>query len=106
MSAAVPVPEGAIAPRPLQFFWIADYSGSMSGKKIATLNQAIREALPAVRSAVAAQPEVALMMRAIKFSDSADWHGNPAPVPVEQFVWPELNTAGGTSTAKALRLLA
>ena len=51
MSAAVPVPEGAIAQRTLQFFWIADYSGSMTGRKIATLNQAIREALPEVRNA-------------------------------------------------------
>ena len=106
MSIAVPVPEGTIAQRPLQFFWIADYSGSMSGKKIAALNQAIREALPAVRAAVASHPEVAIMMRAIKFSDGANWHVGPAPVPVEQFVWPELSAAGGTATAQALRLLA
>jgi hypothetical protein len=45
MSTVVPVPEGTVAKRPLQFFWIADFSGSMAGKKIATLNQAIREAL-------------------------------------------------------------
>jgi uncharacterized protein YegL len=106
MSTAVPVPEGTIAQRPLQFFWIADYSGSMSGKKIATLNQAIREAIPSVRSAVSAHPEVAIMMRAIKFSDTAEWHVGPAAMPVEQFVWPELSTAGGTATAQALRLLA
>jgi uncharacterized protein YegL len=106
MSTAIPVPEGTVAQRPLQFFWIADYSGSMKGKKIATLNQAIREALPAVRSAVSAHPEVAIMMRAIKFSDDAEWHVGPTPVPVEQFVWPELATAGGTATAQALRLLA
>lgn len=107
MSTAVPVPDvGTITQRPLQFFWIADYSGSMSGKKIAILNQAIREALQPVRDAVAAHPEVAIMMRAIKFADSADWHVGPAPVSVEQFVWPELSTAGGTATAQALRLLA
>lgn len=106
MPTNVPVPEGTIASRELQFFWIADYSGSMSGRKIATLNQAIREALPAVREAVVEHPEVKILMRAIKFSDSAHWHVGPKPVPVEQFVWPELNTAGGTSTAQALRLLA
>jgi uncharacterized protein YegL len=105
MSASIPVPGGDIAHRPLPFFWLADYSGSMSGKKIATLNQAIREALPAVRAAVASHPEVAIMMRAIKFSDEAAWHVGPAPVPVEQFVWPELTTAGGTATARAIRLL-
>lgn len=106
MSKSIPVPEGAVAQRPLQFFWIADYSGSMTGTKIATLNQAIREALPAIRSAVSAHPEVAIMMRAIKFSDTASWHVGPTPIPVEQFVWPELTTSGGTATAQALKLLA
>jgi uncharacterized protein YegL len=106
MSTGIPVPAGEITQRILHFFWIADYSGSMSGKKIATLNQAIREALPEVRKALASHPEVSLMMRAIKFSDTANWHVGPQAVPLERFVWPELSTAGGTSTAQALRLLA
>jgi formylglycine-generating enzyme required for sulfatase activity len=106
MSTGVPVPAGEITQRILHFFWIADYSGSMSGKKIATLNQAIREALPEVRKALASHPDVALMMRAVKFSDTASWHVGPQPVPLERFVWPELSTAGGTSTAQAIRLLA
>jgi uncharacterized protein YegL len=106
MSTGVPVPEGEIAQRALHFFWVADYSGSMGGKKIATLNQAIREALPEVRKALASHPEVSLLMRAIKFSDTASWHVGPQPVPLERFVWPELSTAGATSTAQALRLLA
>jgi uncharacterized protein YegL len=103
---SIPVPGGEIARRPLQFFWIADYSGSMAGTKIATLNHAIREAVPAVRAAVASHPEVEIMVRAIKFSDHADWHGGSAAMPIDSYVWPELSTAGGTSTAKALRLLA
>jgi uncharacterized protein YegL len=78
----------------------------MSGKKIAILNQSIREALPHVRTAVAAHPEVAVMMRAIKFSDSASWHVGPNAVCVEQFIWPELSPAGSTATAQAIRLLA
>ena len=106
MSNAIPVPVGDISKRPLQFFWIADYSGSMSGTKIATLNQAIREAIPAIRSAVASHPEVDIMVRAIKFSDRAEWHGGSAAMPIDNYVWPELIAAGGTSTAKALRLLA
>ncbi len=46
------------------------------------------------------------MMRAIKFSDTASWHVGPQPVALERFVWPELSTAGGTSTAQAIRMLA
>jgi uncharacterized protein YegL len=106
VSNAIPVPEGKVAQRPLQFFWLADYSGSMTGTKIATLNQAIREALPKVREAVATHPEVQIMMRAIKFADDASWHVGPQPEEVEKFIWPELGTAGGTATARALRLLA
>lgn len=77
----------------------------MRGKKIATLNQAIREALPEVQKAVAAYPQVDIQMRAIKFSDDASWHVGPDPVPVADFVWPELETSGLTATAKAIRLL-
>ena len=101
-----PIPEGTIVKRELQFFWLADYSGSMSGKKIATLNQAIREALPDVRRTVAAHPEVQIMMRAIKFADNASWHVGPQAMPLEQFVWPELRIAGTTATAQAIRMLA
>ena len=79
----------------------------MSGKKIATLNQAIREALPeGPKAPLADHPEVSVMMRAIKFSDTASWHVGPQPVALERFVWPELSTAGATSTARAIRLLA
>ena len=102
----IPVPEGEVVKRALQFFWLTDYSGSMSGTKIATLNQAIREAIPEVKKAVASHPEVQIMMRAIKFSDDADWHVGPSSIPIEQFAWPELKVDGMTATSKAIRLLA
>jgi uncharacterized protein YegL len=107
MSTALPAPEGEVAKRVLHFFWIADDSGSMSGKKIATLNQAIREVLPDITKAVATQATVRVVMRAIRFSVGASWHVGPNPVPLEQFSWPELTAEGGaTETAKAIRLLA
>jgi uncharacterized protein YegL len=106
MPEQIPVPEGQVARRKLHFFWLTDYSGSMSGKKIATLNQAIREALPEIKKTAVNHPEVEIVMRAIKFSDNASWHVGPQTVPIEQFVWPELSSAGSTATAKAIRLLA
>jgi len=102
----IPIPDGQVARKQLHFFWLADCSDSMRGKKIATLNQAIREALPEVQKAVAAYPQVDIRMRAIKFSDDASWHVGPDPVTLDEFVWPELETSGLTATAKALRLLA
>ena len=46
------------ARRELHFFWLADYSASMGGNRIATLNQAIREVVPDVRKIAADNPEV------------------------------------------------
>jgi uncharacterized protein YegL len=105
MEDTIPVPDGQIARKNLHFFWIADCSDSMRGKKIATLNQAIREAIPEVQKAVAAYPQVEIFMRAIKFSDDATWHIGPEPVPLAAFTWPVLETSGLTSTAKAIHLL-
>jgi uncharacterized protein YegL len=106
MEDSIPVPDGQIARKKLHFFWIADCSDSMRGKKIATLNQAIREAVPEVQKAVAQYPQVEIFMRAIKFSDDASWHIGPEAVPLAEFVWPDLETSGLTATAKAVRLLA
>ncbi|EIJ41244.1 uncharacterized protein BegalDRAFT_0324 [Beggiatoa alba B18LD] len=106
MTQVIPVPEGEVTKRPLHFFWLTDYSGSMSGKKIAVLNQAIREAIPEIRKALINHPQVQIMMRAIKFADKADWHVGADPVPIESFSWPELEVAGLTATAQAVELLA
>jgi len=106
MTESIPMPEGNVARRPLMFFWLADYSGSMSGRKIATLNQAIREALPEIRNVLATHPEIEMKMRAIKFADDPHWHVGPDPVALETFVWPELDTDGLTSTARAIDMLA
>lgn len=107
MTTPVPVPDDLVSgTRELHFFWIADYSGSMKGKKLATLNTAIRDVIPEIKKVIAAKPTVKGFMRAIKFSDDADWHVGPQPIPVEQFAWPELKFLGSTATAKAFRLLA
>jgi uncharacterized protein YegL len=106
MATEIPVPDGQVTKRTLNFFWLTDCSASMGGKKIATLNQAIREALPLIQKAVESHPQVQIMMSALKFSDEAEWQIGPDPVPLEKFVWSELSSDGLTATAKALRMLA
>jgi len=106
MNAPQPTLPDEVAKRPLHFFWIVDGSGSMTGRKIATLNQAIREVLPDIQKITANHPEVQVWMRAIKFSNEAEWHVGPQAVELENFVWSELATQGCTGTAQAIRLLA
>ena len=99
------IPGGALARRPLHFIWIADCSGSMGGKKIESLNFAIRNALPYMKEAAAENPNAEVMVRAVKFSSGASWHVSNA-VQVEQFGWVDLDADGVTDMGKALQLVA
>ena len=99
------IPGGPIASRPLHFIWIADCSGSMGGKKIESLNFAIRNALPHMKKAAAENPNADVLVRAVKFSSGASWHVSNA-VQVDQFSWADLDANGVTDMGKALQLVA
>ncbi len=98
-------PGGELATRPLHFIWICDCSGSMTGDKIQSLNHAIRESIPAMQSVAADNPYAKVLIRAIKFSDGAEWH-IAEPTLVNEFKWQDLEVEGLTDMGKALLLLA
>jgi len=107
-SIAVPAmrPGGEMARRELHFVWLLDTSGSMNADgKIQALNVAIREAIPQLRAAARDNPNVAVLVRAIAFSNGARWHLE-TPTPVESLRWVDLAAAGHTDLGAALRLLA
>ncbi|WP_461081689.1 vWA domain-containing protein [Streptomyces deserti] len=95
-----------MASRPVDFIWLLDCSGSMSvNGKIAELNFAIREAIPEMQQAARANPGATLRVRAISFASGASWHIDE-PTPVDEFVWEDLHTYGGTDMGAAFRLAA
>jgi uncharacterized protein YegL len=98
-------PGGALATRPLQFLWIVDCSGSMQGKKVEALNFAIREAIPAMQEVARENPNAQVQMRAIRFSDNAQWHVAEA-TDVQDFKWVDLTADGVTAMGQALALTA
>ncbi|NEP60126.1 MAG: VWA domain-containing protein [Symploca sp. SIO2G7] len=101
-----PLPGGELANRPLHFIWICDCSGSMSiNGKIQALNTAIKEALPAMRDVAKDNANAEVLVRAVKFSDGAQWHV-ATPTPVDSFSWTDLTTTGLTDMGKALSLVA
>ena len=62
-------PGGVISTRELHFFWIVDCSGSMTvDGKIQSLNNAIREALPHMKTEADQNPHAKMILKAIKFS--------------------------------------
>lgn len=78
-------PGGEMATRPLHFIWICDCSGSMAADgKIQALNNAIREAIPHMQVVADENPNAQVLVRAIKFSDGAQWH-IAVPTPVADF---------------------
>jgi len=97
-----------VVKRDLHFFLLVDCSGSMQGAKIASLNSAVSEALPAIRDAVSGHPEVRVKFRAIKFSDDANWHVGSLSdaVPIENVIWNDLKAENWTATDKAISMLA
>ncbi|MBM7555494.1 vWA domain-containing protein [Halanaerobacter jeridensis] len=102
----MPLPGGELAKRELHFFWLTDCSGSMSiNGKIQSLNNAIREAIPEMKKVAAENPNAELLVRALKFSDGAEWHIEDA-VSVEDFSWEDLEADGVTDLGEALSLLA
>jgi uncharacterized protein YegL len=99
-------PGGELSTRPLHFIWLCDCSGSMSiNGKIQSLNNAIRQVIPLMREAADDNPNAQVLVRALKFSNGAQWHISQ-PTPVETFEWKDLSAEGVTDMGKALCLLA
>lgn len=98
-------PGGEITSRPLHFFWIVDCSGSMSGDKIQSLNNAIRETIPEMRRIASENVNAQLLVRVLEFSNGARWRV-ATPTPADQFTWTDLSANGVTDMGTALRELA
>ena len=50
-------------------------------------------------------PNANILVRAVKFSDGAQWHV-AQPTPIENFRWMDLSADGVTDLGKALKLVA
>jgi uncharacterized protein YegL len=73
--------------------------------KIQALNNAIREAIPHMRKVAEDNPNAQVLVRAVKFSNGAQWHISQ-PTPVADFAWQDLPAEGETEMGKALALVA
>lgn len=73
--------------------------------KIQSLNTAIKEAIPHMQRVADENPNAQVLVRAVKFSDGAQWH-IAQPTPVADFRWADLTTQGLTDLGAALALVA
>ena len=98
-------PGGALAKRPLQFIWIVDCSGSMQGKKMESLNLAIRESTKPMQDVADENPNAEVLVRVVRFSDGAQWHVSQ-PTEIHGFKWNDLDADGVTDMGKAMTMVA
>ncbi len=104
MSERPPVPvitPGALARRRLHVMFALDCSGSMRGDRIASLNYAMRSALPELLSVAEDNPEVQVMVQVMRFDTVARWHIDE-PTPIEEMEWIDLDAGGETAMGSAL----
>jgi uncharacterized protein YegL len=73
--------------------------------KIQALNNAIRESVPHMRKVADDNPNAQVLVRAVSFSDRAQWHV-PSATAVDQFNWTDLSANGTTAMGEALTLVA
>lgn len=92
------------ARRVLNLFLMVDTSGSMSGEKIAAVNDAIRNVIPIVGTINDDNPDAEIKMAALQFAGTNDWI-NPSPVPASDFQWNDLTAEGWTCMGEAVREL-
>jgi len=99
------LPGGPVSKRELHIFFIADCSGSMSEDgKIQSLNNAVKNAIPAMQDEAEQNSNATVYVRAIKFSNGAQWH-IPQKTNVQDFKWTDLAAEGVTDMGKALDMV-
>lgn len=83
-------PGGELSKRFLDLTILADKSASMNEMgKMASLNTAIREALPHIKAVQDENPGACIRFSVMPFSHGAEWHNNE-PTPIENFVWKDI----------------
>ena len=93
-----------IANRVMTLFFIVDTSGSMTGKKIGTVNTAIESVIPEIRKISDDNADAEIKIAAMEFSTGARWI-SPQPSDAADFKWRYLEAEGVTDFGKACEML-
>jgi uncharacterized protein YegL len=92
--------------RTMVLFFVVDVSGSMDGSKINSLNEAIKETIPAIKEEVAEKnSDAQIKIAVLEFSSGMRWSTPNGPVAIEQFQWNDLKADGVTDFGEACKAL-
>lgn len=90
--------------RTMVLFFLIDTSGSMTGRKIATVNDTMRSLIPVIKKISNENADAQIKIAALDFSTGAKWMYD-APVSADDFKWTDLYAKGMTDFGKACSLL-
>ena len=88
----------------LPIVYVLDTSGSMTGDRIAAVNEAMNETMEVLRDISAHNPDAEIKVGVLKFSTNAEWITNGL-VFLDDFFWNDLQAGGTTEVATALTAL-
>lgn len=85
-------------------FFLIDQSGSMSGKKIGSVNHAMGESIPEMCKLVEDNADADLCIAVLAFSNGATWLTSQ-PVKIDEYHWNNLSVMGSTDMGCAFQEL-
>lgn len=92
-----------IARRILPIIYVIDSSGSMSGEKIASVNEAMNDAMDLLKDISAKNPDAEIKVGVLRFASGAEWI-KPL-TDLEDYYWNDLKAGGVTDLGSALNEL-
>jgi len=98
--------EVELARRVMVLFFVIDTSGSMEGKKIGVVNQAIEEIIPEIRKISTENADAQIKIAVLQFSAGTEWLTKNGPVEAENYVWRTVTASGTTDMGEACKQLA
>jgi uncharacterized protein YegL len=92
----VPVPR-----KTMVLFFLIDTSGSMFGTKMGSVNNAVEEIIPDLKSLSEGNPDAVIKIAAMEFSNGCRWLTEDGPIPAETFKWNPVEATGVTDLGEA-----
>ena len=92
-----------MARKVLPIIYVIDTSGSMSGEKIASVNEAMHETIEVLKEVSDKNPDAQVKIAALSFSSGAEWVTNKNGLEdMEDFFWNDIQAGGVTDLGAAL----
>lgn len=93
-----------VARKVLPIIYVLDTSGSMSGERIASVNEAMHDTIDVLKEVSENNPDAELKIGVLKFSSGAEWVTNGL-IFMEDYFWNDLRAGGLTDFGSALNEL-